>query len=65
MAKALNRTRVSAALGVEYPIVQGPLGGLTSQKLAAGVSNFVVLDHLVHIALSLPPSRKESPRFGR
>ena len=40
MAKAWNQTRVSAALGIEYPIIQGPLGGLSSQRLAAAVSNF-------------------------
>jgi nitronate monooxygenase len=40
MAKAWNQTRVSEALGIEYPIIQGPLGGLSSQRLAAAVSNF-------------------------
>ena len=35
-----NRTRVSARLGIKYPIIQGPLGGLASQRLAAAVSNF-------------------------
>src|SRR6201996_8256724 len=35
-----NRTRVSAALGIEYPIIQGPLGGLSTQRLTATVSNF-------------------------
>lgn len=35
-----NDTRVSQILGVQYPIVQGPLGGFSSQKLTAGVSNF-------------------------
>lgn len=35
-----SRTRVSAALGIEYPIIQGPLGGLSSQRLTAAVSNF-------------------------
>jgi len=33
-------TRVSSALGIEYPIIQGPLGGLSTQRLAATVSNF-------------------------
>ena len=37
---AWNRTRLSAGLGIEYPIIQGPLGGLSSQRLAAAVSNF-------------------------
>src|SRR5947199_8349773 len=40
MAKAWNQTRVSEALGIEYPIIQGPLGGLSSQRLTAAVSNY-------------------------
>jgi nitronate monooxygenase len=35
-----SRTRVSSSLGIDYPIIQGPLGGLSSQKLTATVSNF-------------------------
>src|SRR5712691_11001713 len=35
-----NGNRLTAKLGIEYPIVQGPLGGLSSQKLTAAVSNF-------------------------
>jgi nitronate monooxygenase len=35
-----NRNRLTAKLGIEYPIVQGPFGGLSSQKLTAAVSNF-------------------------
>jgi len=35
-----NRNRLSARLGIEYPIIQGPLGGFSSQRLAAAVSNF-------------------------
>jgi len=35
-----NKTRVSSRLGIEYPIIQGPLGGLSTQRLAAAVSNF-------------------------
>ncbi len=34
------KTRVSARLRIEYPIIQGPLGGLSSQRLTAVVSNF-------------------------
>src|SRR5436190_15419183 len=37
---AWSRTRVSNKLGIEYPIIQGPLGGLSSQRLTAAVSNF-------------------------
>src|ERR1700721_4393792 len=35
-----NQNRLSAKLGIEYPIVQGPLCGLSSQRLTAAVSNF-------------------------
>jgi len=31
---------LTARLGIDYPIIQGPLGGLASQKLTAAVSNF-------------------------
>ena len=32
--------RLAKLLGIEYPIIQGPLGGMLSQKLTADVSNF-------------------------
>jgi nitronate monooxygenase len=35
-----TRTRVLSRLGIELPIIQGPLGGLSTQRLAAAVSNF-------------------------
>ena len=35
-----NRNRLTRKLGIEYPIIQGPLGGLSSQRLTATVSNF-------------------------
>jgi nitronate monooxygenase len=35
-----NQNRLTAKLGVEYPFIQGPLGGLASQRLTAAVSNF-------------------------
>ena len=35
-----NKTRISSSLGIEYPIIQGPLGGLSTQRLTAIVSNF-------------------------
>ncbi len=35
-----NRNRFTDMLGIDYPIVQGPLGGLSSQRLTAAVSNF-------------------------
>ena len=39
-----NKTRISSSLGVEYRIIQGPLGGLSTQRLTATVSNFGGLD---------------------
>jgi nitronate monooxygenase len=35
-----NRNRLTDKLGIDYPIIQGPLGGLSSQRLTAAVSNF-------------------------
>jgi nitronate monooxygenase len=35
-----NKTRISSGLGIQYPIIQGPLGGLSTQRLTATVSNF-------------------------
>src|ERR1700704_5784817 len=35
-----NKNRLAAKLGIDYPIIQGPLGGLSSQRLTAAVSNF-------------------------
>ena len=35
-----NANRLTARLGIDYPVIQGPLGGLSSQKLTAAVSNF-------------------------
>src|ERR1700676_2126923 len=40
MPASWNQNRLTAKLGIEYPIIQGPLGGLSSQRLAAVVSNF-------------------------
>src|SRR5260370_26322851 len=33
-------TRLSSSLGIEFPIIQGPLGGPSTQGLTATVSNF-------------------------
>ena len=35
-----NENRLTAKLRIDYPVIQGPLGGLSSQKLTAAVSNF-------------------------
>jgi nitronate monooxygenase len=32
--------RLTSRLGLQYPIIQGPLGGLSSQRLTASVSNY-------------------------
>lgn len=37
---AWNRNKLTEKLGIDYPIIQGPLGGLSSQRLTAAVSNF-------------------------
>lgn len=33
-------TRLTTRLGIDFPIIKGPLGGLSSQRLTAAVSNF-------------------------
>jgi len=40
MPSSWSKNRLTAKLGIEYPIIQGPLGGLSSQRLTAAVSNF-------------------------
>jgi nitronate monooxygenase len=35
--------RLTSRLGLQYPIIQGPLGGLSSQRLTAVVSNYGAL----------------------
>ena len=40
MPAAWNRNRLTAKLGIDYPIIQGPLGGLSTQRLTAAVSNY-------------------------
>lgn len=37
---AWTKNRLTSKLGIDYPIIQGPLGGLSSQRLTAAVSNF-------------------------
>src|ERR1700704_2089073 len=38
-----NENRLTAKLGIDDPVIQGPLGGLSSQKLTAAVSNLGAL----------------------
>jgi NAD(P)H-dependent flavin oxidoreductase YrpB (nitropropane dioxygenase family) len=40
MIDSWRRNRLTSTLGIEYPVIQGPLGGLSSQKLTAAVSDF-------------------------
>jgi nitronate monooxygenase len=39
-SKLWTDNRLTSRLGLQYPIVQGPLGGLSSQRLTASVSNY-------------------------
>ena len=39
-SKAWTENRLTSRLGLQYPIIQGPLGGLSSQRLTATVSNY-------------------------
>ena len=39
-SKSWTENRLSLRLGLRYPIIQGPLGGLSSQRLTAAVSNY-------------------------
>jgi nitronate monooxygenase len=45
-------TRVAELLGIEYPIVQAPFGGLASQQLTSEVSNLGALGSLGAVTLS-------------
>jgi nitronate monooxygenase len=36
----VTENRLTSRLGLRYPIIQGPLGGLSSQRLTAAVSNY-------------------------
>ena len=40
MSSTWNQNALSKRLGIEYPIIQGPFGGFSSQNLTASVSNF-------------------------
>jgi nitronate monooxygenase len=57
MGESWNVNRLTTKLGIDYPVIQGPLGGLSSQRLTAAVSNFGGLGSFG--ALSLPPTAIE------
>ena len=52
MSEPWNRNRLTAKLGIDYPIIQGPFGGLLSQRLTAAVSNFGGLGSFGALALA-------------
>jgi nitronate monooxygenase len=39
-SKPWTENRLTSCLGLQYPIIQGPLGGLSSQRLTTAVSNY-------------------------
>src|SRR5258708_7731934 len=39
-SKSGTENRLTSRLGLQFPIIQGPLGGLSSQRLTAAVSNY-------------------------
>src|ERR1700747_3115797 len=39
-SQSWRENRLTFRLGLQYPIIQGPLGGLSSQRLTADVSNY-------------------------
>jgi nitronate monooxygenase len=39
-SQSWRENRLTSCLGLQYPIIQGPLGGLSSQRLTAAVSNY-------------------------
>ncbi len=58
-----NRNRLTEKLGIHYPIIQGPLGGLSSQRLTAAVSNFGGLGYFGALSLSPEEIKKEPTMF--
>jgi NAD(P)H-dependent flavin oxidoreductase YrpB (nitropropane dioxygenase family) len=65
MGASWKQNRLTALLGIDYPIIQGPLGGLSSQRLTAAVSNFGGLGSSAPTRSRRKPSRKRSVRFVR
>jgi nitronate monooxygenase len=39
-SQSWRENRLTSRLGLQYPIIQGPLGGLSSQRLTTSVSNY-------------------------
>ena len=51
-ARSWTVTRVTQQLGIKYPVIQAPFGGLPSQRQAASVSNLGGLGSLGAVTLS-------------
>jgi len=49
--KSWSSTRVAQQLGIDYPIIQAPFGGLPSQRLTATVPNLGGLGSLGAVTL--------------
>ena len=49
--KSWGSTRVAQQLGIDYPIIQAPFGGLRSQRMTATVSNLGGLGSLGAVTL--------------
>ena len=50
--KSWRSTRVAQQLGIDYPIIQAPFGGLPSQRLTATVSNLGGLGSMEAVTLA-------------
>jgi nitronate monooxygenase len=57
-SKSWTENRLTSRLGLQYPIIQGPLGGLSSQRLTAAVSNYGGLGSFGAHTLSTEAIRK-------
>jgi NAD(P)H-dependent flavin oxidoreductase YrpB (nitropropane dioxygenase family) len=60
-----DQNRLTTKLGIDYPIVQGPLGGLSSQRLPAAVSNFGGLGSFVRTGRDQGRNRRDSLAHGQ
>jgi NAD(P)H-dependent flavin oxidoreductase YrpB (nitropropane dioxygenase family) len=59
-----NENPLTAKLGIDYPTIQGPLGGLSSQKLTAAVSNFAGSAHSAPTVWRRKQSKMSLRRFA-
>jgi hypothetical protein len=61
MAKARDQTRVSEVLGIEYPIIQGPLGG---PRCVRFIHNTKAWSTRMRVELFPPDSETELRHLG-